>query len=146
MRQINAASELTEGLTPARLFFVRRLCRGDFVGTGPGLLPERPQRLRPEFPPLPDSTTTEKLRRVQLEFDITCGMFFLLGSVSGWMATSVILFRLIGRMLTHRPASRTDWAFDFLEKVFSREGRRALRLASIMSHRTLQRPALAYLR
>ncbi len=144
--QIVAASELIEALTPARLYFARRLFRRSIPGKRPCAPPECLQGMKPEFPSLPDPTASEKLRRVQLEFDLSCGIFFLLGSISGWMVTSGILLKLIRRMWARKPANRTDWAFDFMERVFSHEGRCALRLALLVSHRSIRRPAVAYLR
>ncbi len=125
--QMSAGSELAEGLTPARLFLVRRKCRSISESAFRRLVPDWSQE--PGLRGLHDSKSRERLRRIQLEFDISLGMFFLFGSISGWMVTGGILFNVLRRMAARKPASRTDWAFDLVEKVFSRLGRRALRLA-----------------
>jgi hypothetical protein len=129
--QMNSACALLEEVSPARLMFVSRRCRKMPSGACQQLLPDWSKGLEPSLQVLNDRKARERLRRVQLEFDISFGMFFLLGSISGWMVTGVILFRLIRRMLSHRAANRIDWAFDLMERLFSRLGRRALRLALV---------------
>ena len=129
--QISSASELTAGVSPARLFFVSRRCKKLPASAYQQLLPDWSKGLEPSLDGLDDRKAREKLRRFQLEFAISFGIFFLLGSISGWMVTGAILFRLIRRMLSHRVANRTDWAFDLMERIFSRLGRRALRLALV---------------
>lgn len=129
--RINAAAELLEKVSPARLFFIARFCKRTSSSVWSPLLPDCTRRLEEWIQSIDDQRTQKRLRRVQLEFDISLGMFFLLGSVSGWMVTSAILLKLIRRMLSHRSADRTDWAFDLMEKIFSRLGRRTLQLALI---------------
>jgi hypothetical protein len=128
---MSSASELLAGVSPARLFFVRGRCQKTAAGACQQLLPDWSKGLEPSLQALDDRKAREKLRRIQLEFDISFGMFFLLGSISGWMVTGAILFKLMRRMLSQRPANRTDWAFDLMERIFSRLGRRALRLALV---------------
>jgi hypothetical protein len=129
--QISSASGLLAGVSPARLFFVRDRWQKTAASADQQLLLDWSKGLEPSLQALDDRKARAKLRRIQLEFDISFGMFFLLGSISGWMVTGAILFKLIRRMLSQRPANRTDWAFDLMERIFSRLGRRALRLAFV---------------
>jgi hypothetical protein len=128
-RQIRAASELTDRVSPARLFFISHRCGKLPPQACLQRLPDWCGNLGSAIEELDDRKAREKARRIQLEFEISFGMFYLLGSLSGWMVAAVLSFRVIRRMMLRKPDSRTDWAFDLIEKVFSRLGRRSLRLA-----------------
>jgi len=121
--QMRLASTLSPGVSPSRLFFVGR--RYQRI---PVILRDRIDEQGPGLIGIEDTKARERLRRIQLEFDISFGTYYLLGSISGWVVTTVIAVRLI-RRVARRPADRIGWAFDVMEKTFSRLGRRALRLA-----------------
>ncbi len=122
------ASGLAPAISPARLLFVSRYFRKNRRNCLRGLLPAGIDEQGPGLLGLKDGKVRESLRRVQLEFDISLGTYYLLGSISGWFLTVGIAVRLI-RRVARRPADRIGWAFDAMEKIFSHLGRRAFRLA-----------------
>ena len=129
--RIFASAELAERVTPARLFFVDRFCSRTRISacrppmrvTGAGSI----------LGSVEEPRARKKLQRILLESDITYGMFYLFGSLSGWALTILILFRLMRRMPSRKFSGRIDWTFDVLEKTFSYLGRRALMLAELSS-------------
>ncbi len=124
--QFHNAFELSAGISPARLFFAhrrfRKFCAGPYQ---PHL---RQWSLESGLRTLNDPKVRQRLRKVQLEFDISLGMFLLLGSVSGWLMAGAVLSRLFRRMLSRRRANPMDWGFDLMERLLSHLGRRSLRL------------------
>ncbi len=127
--RITAGIESLESTTPARLFFIGRACAKIPATVYQHLLPEWAAGTEPVLLGLEDRKVQQKLQRVLLESDICLGIFYLFGSLSGWAKATVLLCKVIARMPSHKKSHRIDWAFDAMERVFSREGRRALRLA-----------------
>ena len=127
-------AELAPRLSPARFFFISRLVsRSSAGGMPPSLTTESPgiqsagaahRKMKP------------KLQRIFLEMNLAVGMFFLLGSISGWMLLSSILIRLAVRKVSGRRSTNRMSVFDLAEKLISRIGFNALRLG-IFANRPL---------
>ncbi len=122
LSRISAGVDLAERVTPARLFFAARLCERD-----PTIAERLPQRTAPVGSI--DVGTRKKLQRLLLESDIGYGMFYMFGSISGCALSSIVLCRLVWRAAARKRKDRIGWTFDALERIFSRAGRRALKLA-----------------
>ncbi len=127
LSRISAGVDAAEKVTPARLFFAARLCERD-----PTIAARLPQRT----PPMgsTDVETRKRLQRFLLESDVGYGMFYMFGSISGWSLSSIVLCRLVWRAAARKRNDRIGWAFDALERIFSRTGRRALKLACLTAH------------
>ncbi len=116
------ASEFAPRLSPAHLFFVHR------------------EAARWRFNDQPAAATTEsrgdqracetKLLRLRLDMHLAIGTYFLLGSISGWILSCLILIRISYRKLN---GTSTQPAFDLAEKLISRSGFEALKLAQLLN-------------
>ncbi len=124
LSRINAGGDLAERVTPARLFFAARLCERN-----PTIALQLPQRTSPVGSI--NVGTRKKLQRLLLESEIGYGMFYMFGSISGWALSSIVLSRLVWRAAARKRKDRIGWAFDALERILSRAGRRALKLACL---------------
>jgi hypothetical protein len=67
-----------------------------------------------------------------MEMNLGVGTFFLLGSVSSWGLMFVVVPKVVRRSFGHHPGHRVDAFFDMIERVLSRQGRKALWLAATM--------------
>jgi hypothetical protein len=127
--RIDAAIGFSSEISPARFFFIWRLCRNIEMRGDPYLPPDPASILEHHVRNVEEMAVRQKLRRIQLETDTALGMFFLFGSLSGWLLAAYVLLRVTRRLARRRSKERTDWFFDLFERILSRVGRRAERAA-----------------
>jgi hypothetical protein len=122
---MDSSMALVPGLSPGRLLFVYRLQR---------ITPRKKPALSFPDPSLEVSSliectanakAREKLKRLLLEMNTALGMFFLVGSLSGWFLFFLVLSKMLRRTISHHQKNRTDAFFDMLERVLVRLGRQA---------------------
>ena len=128
--RIDSASRLAPEVSRARLFFTGSLASETGKSGNEHPLPNPASELSLHIKSIEDKEIREKLRRFELETSLSFGVFFLLGSISGWIYMSWLLMRLLVRLVSRRPpGSRVDWFFDMAERLIASLGGRALRLA-----------------
>lgn len=122
---IDSSIRLAPRLSPARLLFVRRLQkRMEKQSRGlPAPDPVRAASLC--ISRIENVPAKEKLKKFQLEMSLALGVFFLVGSISGWAILFVVVPRIVRRSFAHRAGHRADAFFDMIERVISRVGRQA---------------------
>jgi hypothetical protein len=113
---------LAERISPASHFFVFRLWRKqpscvkkalegslNEAGVSVGEIGEKNVRAR--------------IRRFELETNLSLGFYYLLGSISGWMLTLWLAWRVLIRSFRSGRRNSVDDAFDLAERLVSRVGR-----------------------
>ena len=128
-KQIDSSVKLAPIFSPARLYFTLRLYRQLEKFGFSHLFSNPAAGFEQHIERIADSKTRDKLRRTQLEIDMSVGTLYLLASMSGWILTFPIFFRMITRSLSGTSENRVDKLFDLGERVLSRVGRRAQQLA-----------------
>jgi hypothetical protein len=122
---IDKSIYIVPGLTPGRLVFINRLQKnGAEDGTTVSLHdPSHEAGLLIDCTANANGRAT--LRRLQTEVNMELGVFFLMGSLSGWLLLSVIVPKIFRRTLSHRKDHRVDFFFDMVERVLVNIGRKA---------------------
>jgi hypothetical protein len=119
---------LAERISPASHFFVFRLKRKQ-----PGVVKQALENALNEAG-VPVGSIKEKdvrarIRRFELETNLSLGFYYLLGSISGWMLTLWLASRVLMRSLRSGRSNSVDDVFDLAERLVSRIGRNAQFLA-----------------
>ncbi len=115
-------------LSPARLFFLYRLQRKQTMLGNPPPFTDRARAVHAAIALLGDQSAGEKLRRLQMEMNLSLGSFYVMGSLSGWAVLFCLVPRMVKRSVARRDSHRTDSFFDMLERVLGRLGRNAQKL------------------
>ncbi len=135
-RRIDSASRLAVKLSPARLFFIFRLCKGLIQTDGREPGEARASQLAHQLEGIDNRYAREKLLRAHLEINFSIGLFFLMGSISGLVLFAVVLFHLLRRAMRGASKERVDRLFDLAEKLFARVGYRVQKLALLVDSGT----------
>ncbi len=134
--RIDSVSRLAVKLSPARLFFIFRLCKR-LIGSNRTELVDAPaSRLAYQLEGIDNRYAREKLLRAHLEINFSIGLFFLLGSISGLIFFAVVLFHLLRRVMRDASQKRVDRLFDLAERLFARVGYRVQKLAILVDSGT----------
>jgi len=123
--QIESAIELAPGLSPGRLLFLYRLHKKAAKNETILPLPDPIHDVGLRIELTTNSGGREKLKRLQMEMNLALGMFFLMGSLSGWFLLSILAARMLKGTVSHYQDHRTDIFFDMVEKVLGVLGRKA---------------------
>ena len=120
---LDSLIRLAPKVSPARLFFVfRRLLKAsknlDEMQRDPH------SELARRIGAIREAKIREALERFQLEIIFRVGVFVLIGSLTGWIFLSSLLFRVFVRLFAHRSGDRLDWSMELMEKLTYRIGRR----------------------
>jgi hypothetical protein len=122
---IGSSIRLAPRLSPARLLFVRRLQKR-MAKHGRALpVPDPVRAASLCINRIKNVPGRERLKKFQLEMSLALGVFFLVGSISGWAILFVVVPKMVRRSFAHRAGHRADAFFDMVERVLSRVGRRA---------------------
>jgi len=124
--QIISAARVADKLSPARLLVASRLSR---MPARAGLAVHPGESLEHYLRLINDNAVRKELRRIQLEIQLSLGVFYLLGSVSGWMLSLWLGVRVSRRTFSRRSHNSFDNLFDLAERLFAVIGRRAQSLS-----------------
>ena len=72
-----------------------------------------------------------------MEMNIALGIFYLMGSLSGWFVLLALGPKMIKRTFSHHQDRRIDVFFDMVERVLGRLGRQALQIGSAAPKHTV---------
>jgi hypothetical protein len=117
---INSSIKLAPRLTPGRLVFIYRLQRNRTLS-----LPDPSHEVSLLVKGTANANGREKLKRLQMEMNLGLGVFFLMGSLSGWLFLFIIVPRMLKRTISHHKDDRVDFFFDMLERMLLSLGRQA---------------------
>jgi hypothetical protein len=134
--EITLLDRIAQRISPAHLFFIRRVCNEAFTNESLRFLPCKPDRLEEKLDKIGNKRLAEKLRTTQLEINLTLGSLYLLGSLSGWMLSSRFLYKIAFRKIPGHPKKKSDKRIDLAERFISRIGYRMLLLISITTKAT----------
>jgi hypothetical protein len=123
-QHLDSFIRLAPKVSPARLFFVYRQLRKGAHKPPPDPLSD----LALCIESVADAKVRQRLLRFQVEMLLSVGVFFLMGSLSGWLLLAYILLRVTRRLFSHRSGERIDWSMELMEKLTYRIGRQAHRL------------------
>jgi hypothetical protein len=128
---LGSAAKLAPGLSPGRLIFIYRQLRMiDRSGT-PLSFPDPMRDVRVLIEQIENIDAREKLKRIQMEMCLGMGMFFLLGSLSGWLLFWIIIARILKRTAAHYQNNRIDFFFDMIERAMESLGRQVQQIGYI---------------
>jgi hypothetical protein len=116
---------LVPRLSPGRLLFVERLRRKTAKNGLAFFFPDPTREVSLLIESTENAKAKEKLRRLLLEMNMGLGVFFLMGSLSGWFLLFIVLPKMLKRTISNYKDHRTDFFFDMLERVLVRFGRLA---------------------
>jgi len=128
-RRIRSRIQMSECLSPAFVFWLGRPSKSVASNVDRKLEGNYREQLQRELEAIAGIAARSKMRRFNLEADVSYGTFYLTGSISGWMLLAPVLFRMLVRASRYRSGNRVDRIFDMAERVLSRAGRRAYLLA-----------------
>jgi hypothetical protein len=120
--EITLLGRIVERISPANLFFIRRVCKDALRNDPRFVLPFAPDRLGEKLDKIANRRMAEKLLITQLEINLTLGSFYLLGSLSGWMISLRGLYKVAFRKLAGHPKRKLDKRMDMAERLISRIG------------------------
>ena len=76
-----------------------------------------------------EGTLNEKgrdtLKKLQTEMNLGLGMFFLMGSLSGWLLLFSIVVRILKRTVVRHGNHQIDFFFNVFERMLDKTGRQA---------------------
>lgn len=127
-RLIDASIRLSPKLSPARLLFNYRLQRRMAKRGTPLPIPDPAREVCRSIEETADRNGRAKLKRLQMEMNLSLGTYFLMASLSGWVLLFTIVPGMIKRSFANHSDHRADVFFDMAERVLGRLGRRAQRI------------------
>jgi hypothetical protein len=129
--RIDASMALVPTLAPARLMFIYRLQKRGMEDGTIVSLPDPFHEARLLIESTADSDGRANLKRLQTEMNMRLGVFFLMGSLSGWFLLFILISKILRRALSHREGHRVDFFFDMVERILVSLGRQALKIGYI---------------
>jgi hypothetical protein len=125
--EISLVSGMAEKISPARMLFIHRILKRASANESSQSLAIG-SNLERKLSEIENHKIAEKLRGFQLEINLSLGSMFLLGSISGWMLSAQLLFKIAFRKAARRPKKRINNPLDLAEKLISRLGQQTLML------------------
>ena len=126
---IDSSDRLAEKLSPARLYFVQRCWRKIVKSKPEGLFPHPLGEFERQLTLINDKRILETLAGLKLDLVMKLGVFLVAGSVSGWISLFCLESRILWRSRLWPAGTRIDRFMDFNERLVTRLGREAHRLA-----------------
>lgn len=134
--QITLLNRIAATISPANLFYIRRVCKEAFKNDPLHLLPFTPNHFGEKLAKIENRRIAEQLSMAQLEINLTLGSLYLLGSLSGWVISSRFLYKIAFRKIPDHPKKKLDKRIDLAERFISRVGYRTHVLISIKTKAT----------
>ena len=122
---VDSCIRLAPRFSPGRLLFIFRLDRKMKREAVLQLLPDPSREVSRLIESTPNANGREMLRRLQLEMNMGLGVFFIMGSLSGWFLFFCIVPRVFKRTVSGRRRFRIDYFFNMMERVLTDLGRKA---------------------
>jgi hypothetical protein len=129
---IDSSDRLAEKLSPARLYFVHRCWRKIVKSQHEGLFPYPLGEFERRLTTINDKRILETLAGLKLDLVMKLGVFLVAGSISGWISLFYLESRIIWRSRIWPAGNRVDRFMDFNERLVTRMGREAHRLAILI--------------
>ena len=124
-KSADSCIDLAPRLTPARLVFIYRLRKSREADRGTVFFPDPSLDAACRIERTGNAQARAKLKRLQTEMNMSLGVFFLMGSLSGWFLLSIVVPKILRRTLSHRKKYRVDYFFDMVERMLVSFGRQA---------------------
>jgi len=134
--EITLLGRMAERISPANLFYIRRVCMEAFKDDPGHVLSFAPDHLGEKLNKIENSRIVEKLFITQLEINMTLGSLYFLGSLSGWIISARILYKIAFRKLADHPRKKLDRRLDLAERFISDAGFKTLMLITINTKAT----------
>ena len=131
---LSATIRFAPRFSPARLLFIHRLKKKTLKQGRLFPLPDPARDARLLIDRTADGNGREKLIRLQMELNLSLGTFFLVGSLSGWVLFSAVVYKMAKRSIADYQDHRIDVFFDMAERVLGRIGRQALMIGLAGQH------------
>jgi hypothetical protein len=129
--EITLLGRIAERISPANLYYVRRVCMEAFKDNPLEVFSLATDPFGERRDKIENERIAEKLLITQLEIDLTLGSLYLLGSLSGWIISARILYKIAFRKVAAHPRGKLDKRMDLAERFISRIGYRTLVLIAI---------------
>ncbi len=126
-QHLDSLIRLAPKVSPARLCCVLRRYR-ETSRRHDEMQPDPLWELERRIGNIGEAKIRDGLERFQSEILLSIGVFFMVGSLTGWILLLSFLFRLAVRLFSQRSGNRLDWSMELMEKLTYRVGRLTQRL------------------
>jgi len=126
---IDSSDRLADKFSPGRLFFVHLCWRKITKSQNERLFPDPLGEFERQVVAVTEKRILEKLLSFELDMVMKLGVFLMVASISGWISFFYFEFRILWRSRTWPAGNRVDRFMDFNERLVTRMGREAHRLA-----------------
>jgi hypothetical protein len=126
---IDSTDRLADKFSPGRLFFVHLCWRKITKSQNARLFPDPLGEFERQVVAVTEKRILEKLISFELDMVMTLGVFLMVASISGWISFFYFESRILWRSRAWPAGNRVDRFMDFNERLVTRMGRAAHRLA-----------------